>query len=102
MCVASVLPRFVDEECWRFAPRGLKTVLSLFSNVTIVPEVHNMGGLCRFLNLSFHDFLKAEVAEAGYEPTMCPGINLLGRWLDAAHVTTNDQWRGNYSVLARK
>src|SRR3954469_17186649 len=39
MSVAAVAPRFVDEECWRYMPRSLRSVLSPFSQVTVMPEV---------------------------------------------------------------
>lgn len=100
--VGSVAPRFVDEECWRFMPRGLRSVFSAFSSLTIVPEVRSPGGFCRFLNLTFHEFLKLRILKVAYEFTLCPLLNLLGLALEKANLTSNDQWTGNYSVLAIK
>lgn len=100
--VGAVAPRFVDEECWRFLPRGLRSVFSGFSSVTVVPEVRSPAGFCRFLNLTLHDFLKLRVLKVAYELTLCPVLNLLGLALEKAHLTNNDQWTGNYSVLAVK
>jgi SAM-dependent methyltransferase len=102
MSVASVAPRFVDEECWRYTPRGLKSVLSPFSQSTITPEVFSLGGFCRFMNLSFHDFLKLRPLKFVYELTVCPVLNVLGLCLEAAKITENDNWTGNYSVMAIK
>jgi ubiquinone/menaquinone biosynthesis C-methylase UbiE len=102
MSVASVCPRAVDEECWRYMPRGLKSVLSPFSQLTITPEVLSLGGLCRFMNLSFHDFLKVRPLKALYELTACPVLNVVGLCLEAASFTKNDNWTGNYSVMGIK
>jgi SAM-dependent methyltransferase len=102
LSVAAVAPRFVDEECWRYMPRGLKQVLSPFGDVTIRPEVSSIGGLCRFMNLGFHDFLKVRPLKAAYALTACPVMNLIGLGFERARLTTNDQWTGNYSVRAIK
>ncbi len=100
MSVASVAPRFVDEERWRFTPRGLATVLAPFDRVTITPEVFSPGGFCRFLNLTLHEFLRWKPLKSAYGVSICPVLNLIGRELEAAGLTSNDQWAGNYSALA--
>jgi SAM-dependent methyltransferase len=102
MSVAAVAPRFVDEECWRYLPRGLRSVFSSFSHVTITPEVSSLGGFCRLLNLGFHDFLKLRPLKFVYQLTLCPLLNLAGLCLESAQLTTNDKWTGNYSVRAVK
>ncbi len=102
MSVASVAPRFVDEECWRYTPRALQSVLSSFSQVSIVPEVFSPGGLLRLVNLGLHDFLKVRPLKFSYSITVCPVLNWLGRALEGAKLTKNDQWTGNYSVMATK
>src|SRR5438045_1736250 len=54
MSVAAFAPRFVDEECWRFTPGGIRTTLSQFSAVEIAPETSSIGGLLRASNLWLH------------------------------------------------
>ena len=100
--VAAVAPRFGDEEYWRFLPRGLHALFTAFSQATITPEVSSVGGFCRLLNLGFHDFLKLQTLKAIYEWTACPVINLPGLALERARLTSNDQWTGNYNVIAVK
>jgi SAM-dependent methyltransferase len=100
--LGAVVPRFVDEECWRYLPRGLRSVFSPFSQVTIAPEVSSVGGFCRFVNLGLHDFLQLRSLKFVYERTVCPALNLVGLCLETAQLTTNDQWTGNYSVMAIK
>jgi SAM-dependent methyltransferase len=102
MSVASVAPRFGDEECWRYTPRGLRSVLAPFSRVTITPEVFSLGGFCRFVNLSSHEFLRLGPLKYVYDRTVCPALNLFGLCLEAARLTANDNWTGNYSVMAIK
>lgn len=100
--VPAIAPRFVDEECWRFLPRGLRSLFSPFSQLTITPEVSSLGGFCRLLNLGFHDFLKLRALKAIYEWTACPVVNLVGLALEKARLTSNDKWAGNYNVIAVK
>jgi SAM-dependent methyltransferase len=102
LSVAAVAPRFGDDEYWRFLPRGLHALFGTFSQATITPEVSSIGGFCRLLNLGFHDFLKFQALKAIYEWTVCPVINLLGLALEHARLTSNDQWTGNYNVIAVK
>lgn len=100
--VPAVAPRFGDEEYWRFLPRGLRSLFSAFGKLTITPEVSNLGGFCRLLNLGFHDFLRPRTLQLIYEWTACPALNLLGLALEKAQLTSNDQWAGNYNVIAVK
>lgn len=100
--VGAVVPRFVEEERWRYLPLGLRSVFSPFSRVRIVPEVFSLGGFCRLMNLGFHDFLKLQSLKAAYELSICPILNLLGLALEKARLTSNDKWTGNYSVVAVK
>jgi len=102
MSVASFAPRFVEEECWRYTPRGLGAVLSAFSQVTITPEVSSIGGVFRFANLCCHDFLKLKVLRAAHGMTLCPVLNAVGLGLESARLTSNDRWTGNYSVMAMR
>jgi len=100
--VGAVVPRFVDEERWRYLPLGLKTIFAPFSKVTITPEVFSLGGFCRLMNLGCHDFLKLSILKSAYEVTLCPLVNLLGLLLEKMRLTSNDKWTGNYSVIATK
>ena len=100
--VAATAPRFGDEERWRYMPLGLRTIFSLFSELRIVPEVFSLGGVCRLMNLGFHDFLKLRALKFAYELSLCPVINLLGLFLEKVRLTSNDKWAGNYTVIAVK
>ena len=102
MSVPSFAPRFGDEDCWRYAPRALRSVLSSFSQVTIRPEVTSVGGVFRFANLCMHDFLRPPLLKGLYSATFCPILNLLGAGLDRALGTQDDRWTANYSVRAIK
>ena len=98
----ATVPRFGDDECWRFLPRGLRSLFSSFSQVTIVPEVSSVGGFCRLCNLGFRDFLKFRALQIVYEWSVCPLLNLIGLGLENARLTSNDVWTGNYTVIAVK
>jgi len=102
MSVGAVVPRFVEQERWRYLPLGLQSLFASFSNVSIVPEVFSLAAFCRLMNLGFHDFLKLPALKFAYEITMCPLMNLLGLFLEKAHLTSNEKWAGNYNVIARK
>jgi SAM-dependent methyltransferase len=102
MSVAAVAPRFVDEECWRFTPAGIRATLSLFSRVEIVPETSSLGGLLRTANLGLHTFAHNRLLRRLHEVTVCPCLNLLGMALENLKPTRNDQFTPNYSVLAIK
>jgi SAM-dependent methyltransferase len=98
----AVVPRFLDQERWRFLPLGLQTLFSKFSRIGVVPEVSSLGGFCRLINLGLHDFLKLRPLKFAYELTACPLLNLLGLGLEGARLTPNDKWTGNYSLTAVK
>ena len=102
MSVAAFAPRFVDEEHWRFTPAGLRSILSIFKNVEIVPETSSLGGLVRTLNLGMHTYTHFPLIRKGFELTMCPMLNLLGLGLERMKITNSDQFTPNYSVLAQK
>ncbi len=102
MSVASVCPRVVEQEHWRFLPTGLKFVLSDFSQVEIVPEVSSFGGVCRLMNWSVSILARRIPLGKILNYTVIPGINLIGLVLERTFSTTNDEFAGNYSVLARK
>lgn len=102
MSVAPVAQRFVDEEHWRYLPAGLRSLLSGFSTVEIVPEVRSMGSFFRTLNLSFTLFAKNKWLQQGLRYTLVPVLNIVGIQLESLLNSQNDQLAANYSVLARK
>jgi len=102
MSVASFAPRFVDEECWRFTPAGIRATLSLFSHVEIIPETSSLGGLLRAANLGLHTLARYGFLQTVHEFTVCPCLNLLGTALENMKLTRNDQFTPNYCVLAIK
>jgi hypothetical protein len=102
MSVAACAPRFVDEERWRYLPRGIRSVLSSFSKVTITPETSSLGGLLRTLNVAMLNFAYFRLLRKCLEVTLCPCLNLAGLALENTKLTANDQFTPNYSVLAIK
>jgi SAM-dependent methyltransferase len=102
LSVGAVSPRFVDDEHWRYLPAGLRSTLSMFSRVEIVPEVFSLGSFCRIVNASFNIFARYEAVRWIFGWTVFPVVNLLGLCLERLALTTNDQMAGNYSALARK
>lgn len=103
MSVPAFAPRFADIEQWRFMPTGIRSTLSGFTEIEIVPEVSSLGGLVRSCNLGAHALLgKSRALQAVYEWTICPVLNLAGRALEAMKLTRSDQFTANYSVRARR
>jgi SAM-dependent methyltransferase len=102
LSVGAVSPRFSDDEHWRYMPAGLRSTLSMFSLVEIVPEVFSLGGFCRIVNASLNIFSRYEPVRRVLGFTVFPAINLVGLCLERMALTTNDQMAGNYSALARK
>jgi SAM-dependent methyltransferase len=102
MSVAAIAPRARDEEHWRYLPAGLRSVLSPFSRVEIVPEVTSVGGILRLNACALSMFSKYEFVRKIVHRTLVPVVNLLGLALEGAGLTHNDQLAGNYSVLAQK
>jgi len=102
MSVAAVAPRFVDEEHWRYLPAGLRSLLSGFSRVEIVPEVRSVGSFFRTLSLSLILFARNKWLQQGLRYTFVPVLNLVGIQLEALLNSQNDQMAANYCVLARK
>jgi SAM-dependent methyltransferase len=102
MSVASVNLRFRDDEHWRFLPAGIRSLLSQFSQVEIVPELFNAGSVCRFLNYSLDFFAKYNAIRALFSVTAYPMLNLLGAGVERLAISENDQFASNYSILAQK
>ncbi len=101
LSVAAFAPRFVDEEPWRFTPAGLRSILSGFEEVEILPELSSIGGLLRTFNLGAHSFAsKNRVILKLYKATACPAMNLLGLACDRLKLAGNDQFTPNFSVRA--
>lgn len=98
----SVVPRFGDEDRWRYMSTGLRSLFSGFSKVEITAEVSSLGGFCRLVNLGLHDFAAFPVLRKVYEFTFCPLLNLTGLLLERAQLTANERWTGNYSLIAMK
>jgi SAM-dependent methyltransferase len=102
MSFAACTPRIVDEECWRFTPRGIRILLAPFRKIEIVPEVASLGGLLRTINLGMNHYSHFRLLRKAYEWTVCPLLNSAGLILEHLQVTKNDQFTSNYSVLAQK
>ena len=102
MSVPAFAPRFGNEDCWRYTPRGLRSLLSDFSRIAIRAEVSSIGGVFRFANLFVHDSLRLRPLQFIYRATFCPLANLIGAVLERALQTADDRWTANYSVMARK
>jgi SAM-dependent methyltransferase len=101
LSVAAFAPRFVDEEHWRFTPAGLRSILSGFDKIEIVPELSSIGGLLRAFNLGAHSFARKNRAILKlYEITACPAVNFLALACERLKLATNDQFAPNFSVRA--
>ena len=102
LSVGAVSPRFVEAEHWRYMRSGLRSVLSPFADVEIVPEVFSLGGFCRIVNASMNIFAKLESIRTFMSWTVFPCVNVMGMALEGSGLSTNDQLAGNYSAFARK
>jgi SAM-dependent methyltransferase len=102
MSVASVYPRVVGEEHWRYLPAGLKFVLAPFGKTEIVPEVASIGGFLRVTASSLSIFAKYDFVRQVLHHTIVPVLNIAGVLLDRPSISTNDQIAGNYCALAQK
>jgi len=100
--MACVAPRFSEHELWRLTPTGIQTLLSEFSQVTIVPETSSAGGLLRTANLAACAFGKGELSRKMIELTFCSSMNLIGLGLERITSPYRDQFTSNYSVRAIK
>ena len=98
--VAACAPRFVDQERWRFTGPGLRTLLSEFPKVEIIPELHSASSVVRTLNLALDTFVRYNSARWVYRRTVCALLNVLGLAVEKLNLTSNDQFTANYSILA--
>jgi SAM-dependent methyltransferase len=102
MSVPAVAPRFAGGERWRYLPDGLRTLLSAFSQVEIVPEIFSVGSFFRTLNLYLTLFAKYAWLRAALSYSIVPVLNLTGQCLEAVSRSENDEFTANYSVMAKK
>jgi SAM-dependent methyltransferase len=101
LSVPAFAPRFGDEEYWRFTPAGLRSILSGFGKVEIIPELSSIGGLLRAFNVGANSFASKNRAILKlYELTVCPAVNLLGFTCERLKLAANDQFAPNFSVRA--
>jgi SAM-dependent methyltransferase len=100
--IPSMAPQFSEGERWRFTASGVQSVLSIFSEIQIVPELSSLGGMLRTINLALHSFVPSRILKRVARNTLVPCINLSGLGLEALHITNNNQFTPNYSVLAIK
>jgi SAM-dependent methyltransferase len=100
--VAACAPRFVEEERWRFTRPGLRTLLSEFARVEIIPELYSVGSVVRTVNLALDTFVRYGRARWVYRRTACPLLNVLGLGVEKLNLTSNDQFTANYSLLAAR
>ena len=102
MSVASVAPRFADQELWRFTRGGIRATLSQFRTLEVVPESSSLGGFFRTTNIWLHSFTRYSFLRKLYEVTVCPFLNSAGWTLEKAGLSRDDQFTPNYSVFAVK
>ncbi|MGC2326208.1 MAG: class I SAM-dependent methyltransferase [Candidatus Sulfotelmatobacter sp.] len=102
LSVASVYPRVVEEEHWRYLPAGLKFALGPFFKIEIVPEVTSIGGALRLNAAAISIFAKYGFVRQVLHHTVVPVLNMAGLALESARLSTNDQLAGNYCALAQK
>jgi SAM-dependent methyltransferase len=100
--IPSMAPRFSDGERWRFTASGVRSVLSVFSEIKVVPELSSLGGMLRTTNLALHSLVPSRILKRVARSTLVRCINLSGLGVEALHITSNDQFTPNYSVLATK
>src|SRR5438874_13184822 len=59
--IPSMAPRFSESERWRFTASGVRSVLSVFSEIKVVPELSSLGGMLRTTNLALHSFVPSRI-----------------------------------------
>jgi ubiquinone/menaquinone biosynthesis C-methylase UbiE len=101
LSVPSAQIQDAGEECWRFLPAGLRSMLTPFRSVEIESEGGSVAGFFRTVNACLNVFVRYPVARLLYQQTFCRLLNLLGAWTDTL-AGKNQQFVVNYSVLAQK
>jgi SAM-dependent methyltransferase len=99
---AACAPRFGEDECWRFMPAGIKTLLAPFVTIEIVPELDSLGSLIRTLNVALDACVHFGIARRVYRASLCPILNVMGLTLGKLRLSSNTQFTANYSVRAVK
>jgi SAM-dependent methyltransferase len=100
--IAGFAPLFEWHERWRFLPEGIKSILKPFGSIEIVPEIHDMGGFWRTMNVGLSIIFRFWGARLVYRWTLCPLLNLLGLSLESLNMRSTDKLTSNYSVRAVK
>lgn len=100
--MAAFCPRFAAGERWRFLPPGARSLLSVFQTVEVVPELHNLGGLVRSMNVGLSMIFRLRGIRSVYRWTACPLFNLLGLALESLELESDDRLTPNYSIRATK
>lgn len=102
LSVPSIAVRDADEECWRFFPFSLRSLLSPFDESEISAEGGSVVGFFRMLNTGLDVLVRFPFLRAIFHWTLCPVINLAGEILDRITFSKNDQLVTNYCAWARK
>jgi hypothetical protein len=90
-----------EEECWRFLPAGLRSMLASFCHVEIESEGGSVAGFFRTVNACLNVFVRYPAIRFVYQHTVCRLLNLAGASMDGL-AGKNQQFVVNYSVLAQK
>jgi SAM-dependent methyltransferase len=101
LSVPTIFPRDSEQDCWRFEPAALRSLLSVFARVKIEPEGGSVAGFFRTANVFLLVCVKFMILREILSHTVTPLINMLGLSLDSL-ASDNDQFAANYSVLAQK
>ena len=101
LSVPSAQIQDAEEECWRFLPAGLRSMLTPFRHVEIESEGGSVAGFFRTVNACLNVFVRYPAARFLYQQTLCRLLNLMGAWIDGV-AGKNQQFVVNYSVLAQK
>ncbi len=102
LSVPAVYPRESDDDCWRFMPHSLRTLLGAFQGCEIVPEGSSISGFFRTISACL--VLCAHPAALGkaLRFTLVPVLNLTAASLEWVFPRFNDWFAANFSVWAQK
>jgi len=90
------------QERWRLLPAGLRSLLTSFQRVEVVPEGSSVAGLFRTVNVCLDIFARYATVRLLYRHSFCPILNLSGALAEKLSGGRNQQFSVNYSVLAKK
>jgi SAM-dependent methyltransferase len=102
LSVPAIFPRDADEECWRFEPAALRTLLAGFSKFEIQPEGSSIRGFLRTVNVFLVYCAKSMVLKTALSYLVAAPLNLLAEALESLVRTENTVFTANYSAFARK